>query len=328
MKLYFDKDIKTHLLKNKKICIIGYGNQGRAQALNIKESGFNIKIALRKNSKSILDAENDGFTVYNIDQGIKKSDIICFLIPDENIKELFQEKKNIFVKNQTLLFSHGYSVHFDNLSIPKFLNIILVAPSGSGKMLRNAYKDGSGIPNLFAVNNDYSNDSRYIALEYSKAIGGGRVGICETTFAEEVETDLFGEQVILTGGIPMLIRKSFNVLVKEGYNPIVAWLVCYYEVKSIVESFHDIGLKQLNSIISNIAEYGGYTSGKLVINDITESNIKKILDNIKNGNFKKEWDNEVKSEFKITKKERQILSEEDITKVSKLMLNLIHKENN
>ena len=327
MKLYFDNDIKTNLLKDKKICIIGYGNQGRSQALNIKESGFNVKIALRKNSKSIDKAKNDGFTVCNINQGIRNSDIICFLLPDENIKELFQKKKNIFMKNQTLLFSHGYSVHYDNLSIPKFLNIILVAPSGSGKMLRSSYKDGSGIPNLFAVHNDYSKNSRNIALEYSKAIGGGKVGICETTFEEEVETDLFGEQVILTGGIPMLIRKSFNVLVKEGYNPIVAWLVCYYEVKSIVDSFHDIGLKQLNSIISNIAEYGGYTSGKLVINDVTESNIKKILDNIKNGNFKKEWNDEVKSKFKITKKERKILSDEDITRITKLMLNLTKDDN-
>tara|TARA_B100002052_G_scaffold252233_2_gene240713 strand:+ start:3932 stop:4918 length:987 start_codon:yes stop_codon:yes gene_type:complete len=328
MKLYFDNDIKTNLLKDKKICIIGYGNQGRAQALNIKESGFNVKVALRKNSKSLLDAKNDGFTVCNIDYGIKSSELICFLIPDENIKDLIQKKKNIFTKNQTLLFSHGYAVHFENLSLPKFLNIILVAPSGSGKMLRSAYKDGTGIPNLFAVNNDYSKNSRQLALEYSKAIGGGRVGICETTFAEEVETDLFGEQVILTGGLPMLIRKSFNVLVKEGYNPIVAWLVCYYEVKSIVDSFHDIGLLQLNSIISNIAEYGGYTSGKLVINDVTESNIKKILKNIKNGNFKKEWKKEVNSEFKITKNERQILSDEDLTKISKLMLNLTDKKNN
>ena len=327
MKLYFDNDIKTNLLKDKKICIIGYGNQGRSQALNIKESGFNVKIALRKNSKSIDKAKNDGFTVCNINQGIRNSDIICFLLPDENIKELFQKKKNIFMKNQTLLFSHGYSVHYDNLSIQKFLNIILVAPSGSGKMLRSSYKDGSGIPNLFAVHNDYSKNSRNIALEYSKAIGGGKVGICETTFEEEVETDLFGEQVILTGGIPMLIRKSFNVLVKEGYNPIVAWLVCYYEVKSIVDSFHDIGLKQLNSIISNIAEYGGYTSGKLVINDVTESNIKKILDNIKNGNFKKEWNDEVKSKFEITKKERKILSDEDITSITKLMLNLTKYDN-
>ena len=185
MKLYFDNDIKTNLLKDKKICIIGYGNQGRSQALNIKESGFNVKIALRKNSKSIDKAKNDGFTVCNINQGIRNSDIICFLLPDENIKELFQKKKNIFMKNQTLLFSHGYSVHYDNLSIPKFLNIILVAPSGSGKMLRSSYKDGSGIPNLFAVHNDYSKNSRNIALEYSKAIGGGKVGICETTFEEE-----------------------------------------------------------------------------------------------------------------------------------------------
>ena len=326
MKILTNKNIKTRILNEMNIGIIGYGNQARAQALNLKESNIKVTIGLRKDSLSTSLAIEDGFNVVLIRELVTSSDLICILIPDENIQSLFDEIKSELKINQTILFSHGYAVHFKEIEIPNYINVILVAPSGSGKMVREKFVNNSGVPNLIAVEQDHSGQSRDIALEYSRAIGGGRVGIIESTFEEEVVTDLFGEQVLLTGGIPVLIRESFKVLLNKGYRPEVAWLVCYYEVKSIVDSFHDIGLDSLNSIISNIAEYGGYTRGKKIINETSIKNMNEIIDSIKSGEFTKEWNREIDSKFKILDENRKKNKKEVINEITSIMLESINNK--
>lgn len=326
-KIFKDKDIKYNLLEFKKVCIIGYGNQGRAQALNLKDSNINVIIALRKNSKSIKLAKLDGFEVFPIEKAIKFSDVICVLLPDEEIQSVFQNSiKPYLKKGQSLLFSHGYSIFFQEIKVPKFVNVLLVAPSGSGKMVREEFVNGRGVPNLIAVDQDYTKNSLKIALSYSKSIGGTRICAFLSTFEEEVITDIFGEQVVLTGGIPSLIKQSFNVLVEDGYSPIVAWFVCYYEVKSIIDSFHDNGFDFLNKMISNVAEYGGLTRGDRLINSEVKKEMKNILFEIKNSKFKNEWDLEKKNKFKILKNKRNITKKLEIEKITLKMLSILNEK--
>ena len=304
-KIFKDKDIDYNLLESKRIAVIGYGNQGRAQALNLKDSGNDVIVGLRENSKNIKLAKSVGFEVFSISKAIELSVLVSILIPDEEIKNVFENTiKPYLKKGQSLLFSHGYAIFFKEIQIPEFVNVLLVAPSGSGKMVREEFINGKGVPNLIAVDQDYTKDSLKIALSYSKSIGGTRVCAFLSTFEEEVITDIFGEQVVLTGGIPSIIKESFNVLLEEGYSPIVAWFVCYYEVKSIVDSFHDNGFDFLNKMISNVAEYGGLTRGERLIDSNVKKEMKQILSGIKNGNFKKEWDSEKRQNFKLLNKKR------------------------
>ena len=326
-KIFKDKDINYNLLQSKTIAIIGYGNQGKAQALNLKDSSINVIIALRANSKSIKLAQSDGFEVFSIPKAIQLSDIICILIPDEEIQSTFNNTiKSYLRKDQSLLFAHGYSVFFKEITIPDFVNVLLVAPSGSGKMVREEFINGRGVPNLIAVDQDYSRNSLEIALSYSKSIGGTRICAFLSTFEEEVVTDIFGEQVVLTGGIPSIIKESFNVLLEDGYSPIVAWFVCYYEVKSIIDSFHENGFNFLNKMISNVAEYGGLTRGERLINNDVKKEMKKILSEIKNGEFKSEWDLEKKEQFSLLNKKRELTKKTDIEKITLKMLSILNEK--
>ena len=323
--VYKDKDISKNLLLGKTIGIIGYGNQGRAQALNLKDSGLDVIIGLRSNSKSQDLAIKDGFNkVVTIETLVKESDIICCLIPDEQIPNLFsnQIKSNLKI-GQTLLFSHGYSIHFNYLSVPDFVNVILVAPSGSGLMVRKEYKEKRGVPNLIAVHQDYTKTALDIALSYSMSIGGTKIGAFLSTFEEETITDIFGEQAILTGGLPQLIQKSFNTLVESGYSPAISWLVCYYEVKSIIDSFHNQGFEFLSDSISNLAEYGGVTRGERLIDKKVDSQMKEILDEIKNGVFEKEWKIEKENNYKTLKNNKAKIKKSKIEKTTKAMLKII-----
>ena len=323
-KIFKDKDIVFNLLESKVISIIGYGNQGRAQALNLKDSKNNVIIGLREDSKSKELAKSDGFKVFSISKAVELSDVISILIPDEEIPVIFDNMiKPHLKKGKTLLFSHGYSIFFNEITPPDFINVILVAPSGSGKMVREEFIDGRGVPNLIAIDQDYTKNSLDIALSYSKSIGGTRTCAFLSTFEEEVVTDIFGEQVVLTGGIPSIIKESFNVLLEDGYSPVVAWFVCYYEVKSIIDSFHANGFDSLNQMISNIAEYGGLTRGERLINSNVKNEMKKILSEVKNGKFKKEWDIEKKKDFKLLNDKRKFTKESKIEKTTLKILSIL-----
>ena len=327
-KIYTDKDVKINCVKDKIVGIVGYGSQGRAQALNLKDSGVEVLIGLRKNSPSIKIAQDDGFkNILSIAELSKKSEIISLLIPDEEIPHVFKnDMENNILEGKTLLFSHGYCVHYDKMSLPQNVNIIMVAPSGAGEIVRTRYLKNSGIPNLIAIHQDFTKDAFQIALSYSKCIGGTRVGSFISTFEEEVVTDLFGEQAILTGGIPSLIKKSFDVLVNHGYSPTVAWFVCYYEVKAIIDLFYDKGFDHLNKSISNIAEYGGHTRGDFLFDDNFTDKLSLILKQITNGSFDEEWSNEKKDGYKYLKSKRKKTKEIEIEKINKKMLDLLNSK--
>ena len=320
-KIYKDKDADLNLIKNKSIGIIGYGNQGRAQALNLLDSGMNVSIGLRKESSSWKMAIDSGLNCTPINDIVKDCDIISLLIPDQIMKEVYSE--NIapqLTEGKTLLFSHGYNMHYNLIKPPEFINVIMAAPSGAGSELRKQFKIGKGIPGLIAVYQDYSGDSFDITLSYSKAIGLTRMGVFESTFKEETETDLFGEQIILTGGIPKLIQSAYKVLLEANYNPITAWFVCYYELKTIVDLFHSKGFEFMNQAISDTAEFGGITRGNRIINENVRNEMRLALEEIQSGKFHKEWMNEYERGYPQLKNMREEEKQMPIEGISKQLL--------
>jgi len=320
-KIYKDKDADLNLIKNKSIGIIGYGNQGRAHALNLLDSGMNVSIGLRKESSSWKMAVDSGLNCTPVNDIVKNCDIISLLIPDQVMKEVYSE--NIapqLTEGKTLLFSHGYNMHYNLIQPPEFINVIMAAPSGAGSELRKQFKIGKGIPGLIAVHQDYSGDSFDIALSYSKAIGLTRMGVFESTFKEETETDLFGEQIILTGGIPKLIQSAYKVLLEANYNPITAWFVCYYELKTIVDLFHSKGFEFMNQAISDTAEFGGITRGNRIINENVRNEMRLALEEIQSGKFHKEWMNEYERGYPQLKNMREEEKQIPIEEISKQLL--------
>ena len=312
-KIYKDADL--NLIKNKSIGIIGYGNQGRAQALNLLDSGMNVSIGLRNESSSFKMAVDSGLHCTPVNEIVKDCDIISLLIPDQVMKEVYSENiEPHLTEGKTLLFSHGYNIHYNLIQPPKFINVVMAAPSGAGSELRKQFKIGKGIPGLIAVHQDYSGDSFDIALSYSKAIGLTRMGVFESTFKEETETDLFGEQIILTGGIPKIIQSSYKVLLEAGYSPITAWFVCYYELKTIVDLFHSKGFEFMNSAISDTAEYGGITRGNRIIDQHVRDEMRIILKEIQSGEFHEEWQKETEEGLptlsRLRKEEKELPIEE------------------
>ena len=286
MKIINDNDVNLDILKSKKIAILGYGNQGRAQSLNLRDSHLDVVVGLRENSATIKRVKGDGLKAVSIKEAVENADIISILIPDHTIPDVWKKYILPFLtKNQTILFSHGYNVHYKQIEIPTDVNVVMVAPSGGGNLVRDEFKNGSGVPNLLAVHQDYTGTSENIIKSYSKAIGGTRICAFYSTFSEETETDLFGEQAILTGGIPWLLNKSFKVLLKKGYSPIVSWFVCYYELKTIIDLFHSKGFNYLFDSISNTAKYGGLTKGKFLMDEEFDKKLEKILSDIKTGHF-------------------------------------------
>ena len=320
-KIYKDKDADLNLIKNKSIGIIGYGNQGRAQALNLLNSGMNVSIGLRNESSSWKMAVDSGLNCTPVNEIVKDCDIISLLIPDQVMKEVYSENiEPHLTEGKTLLFSHGYNIHYNLIQPPKFINVIMAAPSGAGSELRKQFKIGKGIPGLIAVHQDYSGDSFDIALSYSKAIGLTRMGVFESTFKEETETDLFGEQIILTGGIPKLIQSAYKVLLEANYNPITAWFVCYYELKTIVDLFHSKGFEFMNQAISDTAEFGGITRGNRIINENVRNEMRLALEEIQSGKFHKEWMNEYESGYPQLKNMREEEKQIPIEEISKQLL--------
>jgi len=310
-KIYKDSDVEIIIIKSRKIGIIGFGNQGRAHALNLRDSGIDVCIGVREGSTSRKLAQSDGLNCASISATLEYCDIIALLVPDQVMGKVYQTYiASMLREGQTLLFAHGYNIHYDVIQPPAFINVIMAAPSGAGSELRKQYQEGRGIPGLFAINQDYTGNSRELVLAYCKGIGLTRMGVFESTFKEETETDLFGEQMILTGGIPKLIQLSYKVLLEEGYSPIAAWFVCYYELKTIVDMFHSKGFDFMNSAISDTAEYGGITRGKRIIDKHVENEMRKTLKEIQSGQFHKEWQKETQDGFptlsKLRKEEKQL----------------------
>ncbi len=290
-KIYYDKDVKKEYLEEKMVAVIGYGSQGRAQALNLHDSGINVVVGLYEGSKSIELAKKDGLQVLSVAEAAKKADVIQILIPDEVQGRVYFEDgigKNLKEGN-VLMFSHGFNIHFGQIIPPKNVDVIMVAPKSPGQMLRKMYVDGKGVPNLMAIFQDYSGNAKDIALAYSWGIGGTRAGVIETTFKEETETDLFGEQAVLCGGVTALIQAGFDTLVEAGYQPEIAYFECLHELKLIVDLIYKGGITHMRDCVSNTAEYGDLKVGKRIITEETRKEMKKILDKIQNGEFAKDW---------------------------------------
>ena len=324
--LYFDKDAALALIQMKKVAIVGYGNQGRAQALNLRDSGVSVIVGAREGGSSQQKANEDGFKVISIEDAVFDADVIAILLPDQVMATVYNQSiaPNLSAGN-ILQFSHGYNIHYGKIIPPKDVDVMMVAPSGAGKMVRQEFEKGSGVPNLIAIHQDYSGAAFDLALSYSKAIGGTRSAAFKSTFKEETETDLFGEQVVLTGGIPKLIQNSFKVMVDEGYSPITAWFVSYYEVKLIVDLFNENGFQFMNDAISDTAEYGGHTRGNRLMDDSVTSKMKSFLSEIQSGEFFKEWENESLSGLENLDRLRDKDANSDFEAVTKVLLNAIYR---
>ncbi len=317
MKMYYEKDANTNLIKSKKVAIVGFGSQGHAHALNLKDSGVKeIVVALRENSPSIKKAEQAGLKVMNLSDAAEWADVLMILAPDELQSAIYKNHVEQRMRRGTsLAFAHGLNIHFDLITARDDLDVFMVAPKGPGHLVRTEYQKGGGVPCLMAVHKDSSGAAKDLALSYASAIGGGKSGIIETTFRDECETDLFGEQVVLCGGLVELIKKGFETLVEAGYPPEMAYFECLHEVKLIVDLIYEGGIANMNYSISNTAEYGEYVSGKKIIDDKTKERMKEVLKNIQSGKFAKEWMKENEAGQKNFLKMRKELSEHQIEQV-------------
>ena len=290
IKVYYEKDANIKILKGKKIAIIGYGSQGHAHALNLKDSGMDVVVGLPEGSKSRKKAEADGLKVLSTAEAAKAGDIVMILIPDELQGDVY--KKDIgpgLKKGNALAFGHGFNIHFNQIVPPADVDVFMSAPKGPGHLVRRVFKEGQGVPCLFCIEQDATGNAKEIALAYTKGIGGTRAGAIETTFREEAETDLFGEQVVLCGGLTELIRAGFDTLVEAGYPPELAYFECLHEVKLIVDLIYEGGIGNMRYSISTTAAYGDVTRGPRIITDETRNEMRKILKEIQSGQFAKEW---------------------------------------
>ena len=289
-KIYRDKDAKLELLKGKTIGIIGYGSQGNAHANNLKDSGCKVMVAEAPNSPAWKAAVKAGFDVATADKVSKAADIIVMLVPDNLQPKVYREsiEKNL-TKGKMLMFAHGFNIHFSQIVPPADVDVTMIAPKSPGKMLRQLYTEGKGPPALVAVQQDATGKAKNIALAYGKGIGVSRAGIIETTFAEETETDLFGEQVILCGGVSALIKTAFETLIEAGYQPEIAYFEVCHELKLITDLIYQGGLTYMRNVVSDTAEYGDYSRGPRVINEDTREEMEYILEEIQDGSFAKEW---------------------------------------
>jgi len=296
MNIYYDKDANIETLRSKKIAIIGYGSQGYAQSNNLKDSGCNITVGLRPDSPSVAKAEQSGLPVLPVAQAAAEADIVMMLVPDELAPDVYaKDVAESMTPGKYLAFSHGFSIHYGFIQAPADVNVFMVAPKGPGHLVRHEFKRGAGVPCLLAVHQDPSKDARDIGLAYASAIGGGRAGIIETNFREETETDLFGEQAVLCGGLTALIKAGFETLVEGGYAPEMAYFECLHEMKLIVDLMYEGGLSEMRYSVSNTAQYGDMTRGPVVINDETKRRMKGLLAEVQSGAFAREWMKENRS---------------------------------
>ena len=290
MKMYYDKDANLAIIRGKKVAIIGYGSQGHAHALNLKDSGVEVVVGLRTGSTSAIKAKNSGLTVKSVEDAVKDADVVMILAPDEHQSKLYRDAIEPNIKQgAALAFAHGFNIHFGQIEPRADLDVIMIAPKGPGHMVRSTYTQGGGVPSLIAIHHDASGKAKELALSYASANGGGRAGIIETNFREETETDLFGEQAVLCGGTTALVQAGFETLVEAGYAPEMAYFECLHELKLIVDLMYEGGIANMRYSISNTAEYGDFTRGPRIVTDQTKIEMKRILTEIQNGEFAREF---------------------------------------
>ena len=289
-KALYDKDADMGLLKNKTVAVLGYGSQGHAHAQNLRDSSVSVVIGLHEGSRSRKTAEADGFEVCSVEEAVRKGDIVMFLMPDHVQAEVYRRSvESNLKKGAALAFAHGFCVHFHQVEPSRDNDVFMVAPKGPGHLVRRMYTEGKGVPCLLAVYQDASGKARELGLAYASAIGGGRAGVLQTTFAEETETDLFGEQAVLCGGITELIKAGFDTLVDAGYQPEIAYFECLNEMKLIVDMIYEGGLEWMRYSVSDTAKYGDMTAGKKVIGEDVRKTMRELLDNVQDGTFAKDW---------------------------------------
>ncbi len=296
MKVYYDQDASLDLLKNKKIAVLGYGSQGHAHSLNLKDSGMNVCVGLKESSKNWKVAEEAGLKVYTVSDAVKNSNVIMILLPDQFQKEVYDAEIAPYLKEgDTLAFGHGFNIHYKQIVPPANVNVMMIAPKSPGHLVRRTFEQGNGVPCLIAIHQDYSGNTKDLALAWAKGIGGTKAGVIETNFKDETETDLFGEQAVLCGGSAELIKAGFEVLVDAGYPPELAYFECMHEMKLIVDLYYEGGLSRMNFSVSDTAEYGGMTRGPRLITEETKKEMKKILTEVQDGSFANEFISEIKN---------------------------------
>lgn len=289
-KLYYDKDCNLSLIEGKTVAIIGYGSQGHAHAQNLRDNGINVVIGLYSGSKSAEKAKQDGFSVFDTDEAVKQADVVMLLVNDEKMAGIYEKKVAPQLREgMTLCFAHGFNIHFNQIVPPASVNVIMIAPKGPGHTVRSQFVEGKGVPCLIAVGQDATGNAKEMALAYAMGIGGARAGVLETTFKEETETDLFGEQAVLCGGVTALMKAGFETLVEAGYQPESAYFECVHEMKLIIDLVIEGGLSYMRYSISDTAEYGDYSVGQRIITDQTKQEMKQVLREIQEGQFAKEW---------------------------------------
>ncbi|HOE89437.1 MAG TPA: ketol-acid reductoisomerase [Sphaerochaeta sp.] len=322
--MYYDQDADLTLLEGKKVAIIGYGSQGHAHALNLHESGVDVVVGLYEGSKSWNVAKEAGLEVMTASEAAKAASVIMLLLPDEKQAKIYRESIAPYLtKGDYLAFAHGFNIHFGQIAPPEDVNVIMIAPKGPGHTVRSQFQEGKGVPSLIAVHQDPSGNSKEIALAYAKGLGAGRAGIFETSFREETETDLFGEQAVLCGGITALMKAGFDTLVEAGYQPEMAYFECVHEMKLIVDLINQGGLSYMRYSISDTAEYGDYTTGNKIITDETKKVMKEVLKDIQEGTFARTWllENQVGRPYFNARRrmERESLLEKTGAKLRSLM---------
>jgi len=325
MKMLYEKDTDIDLIKSKKIAIFGFGSQGHAHALNLKDSGVKeVVVALRDGSTSKQKAEAQGLKVMNLSDAAEWADILMMLTPDELQSQIYKNHVEQRMRQGTsLAFAHGLNIHFNLINARKDLDIFMIAPKGPGHLVRSEYQKGGGVPCLMAIHQDSSGKAKDLALSYASAIGGGKSGVIETTFKDECETDLFGEQSVLCGGLVELIKNGYEVLVEAGYPPEMAYFECLHEVKLIVDLIYEGGIANMNYSISNTAEYGEYITGKKIVESKTKERMKEVLKDIQSGKFAKQWMDENKNGQKNFLKMRKDLADHPIEKVGKKLRDMM-----
>lgn len=318
MQVYYEKDTSLSPLEGKKIAVLGYGSQGHAHALNLHDSGLNVCVGLRKESSSWKKAEEDGLTVKETSEAAEWGDVVMILLPDQIQKKVYEESiAQHLTEGDTLVFAHGFNIHYGWITPPKNVDVIMIAPKSPGHLVRRTFTEGNGVPCLIAVHQDTSGKAKETALAWSRGIGGARAGVIETTFKDETETDLFGEQSVLCGGSAELVKAGFEVLTEAGYPPELAYFECMHELKLIVDLYYEGGLSLMNYSVSDTAEYGGMTRGPKIITEETKNEMRKILKAVQDGSFAEEWRKENEQGQKNMLALRKENSEHPIEQVGK-----------